>query len=43
MNKENRLFAALYNEDAFQGISVPLEMSHIIEGMKNDLSDVIDE
>lgn len=43
MKKENRIFVALYSEDAFQGITIPIELKYIIVHILNNSQDVIDD
>jgi len=43
MKKENRLFVALYSEDAFMGITIPYELKEVIEYLHKNSRDTIDE
>jgi hypothetical protein len=43
MKKENRIFVALYSEDEFCGISIPIKMQGIIEYIGAHCDDTIDE
>jgi len=43
MKKENRLFVALYSEDDFNGITIPLEMNGVIEHLWLNSIDTIDQ
>lgn len=43
MKKENRLFVSLYSEDDFNGITIPMELSGVIDYLSLHTVEIIDE